>query len=71
MGIVPETDTIRRQLEVVHGYINGDFAYVLVFQSVAAFGAVRILGLDAPVEQYGVGGRPLIERYPRMRYVLG
>ncbi|ELZ14335.1 DoxX family protein [Halovivax asiaticus JCM 14624] len=33
--------------EVNHGYINGDFAYMLVFLSVAAFGAGRILGLDA------------------------
>lgn len=56
---------------VAHGYINGDFAYMLVFLSVAAFGAGRILGLDAYVEQYDVGGQPLIERYPWMRYILG
>jgi len=57
--------------EVSHGYINGDFAYMLVFLSVAAFGAGRILGLDAYIEQYEVGGEPLIERYPWMRYILG
>jgi len=57
--------------EITHGYINGDFAYMLVFLSVAAFGAGRILGLDASIEQYEVGGQPLIERYPWMRYLLG
>ena len=57
--------------DVTHGYINGDFAYMLVFLSVAAFGAGRILGLDAYIEQYEVGGRPLVERYPWTRYILG
>jgi thiosulfate dehydrogenase [quinone] large subunit len=56
---------------VEHGYINGDFAYMLVFLSVAAFGAGRILGLDASVENYDLGGETLIERYPWMRYLLG
>jgi thiosulfate dehydrogenase [quinone] large subunit len=49
---------------VAHGYINGDFAYMLVFLSVTAFGAGRILGLDATVEQYEVDGQPLVERSP-------
>ncbi len=57
--------------DVAHGYINGDFAYMLVFLSVAAFGAGRILGLDAYIEQYEVGGRPLVERYPWTGYLLG
>ncbi|QCJ47483.1 DoxX family protein [Haloprofundus sp. MHR1] len=57
--------------DVSHGYINGDFAYMLVFLSVAAFGAGRILGLDRYIEQYEVGGRPLVERYPWTRYLLG
>lgn len=56
---------------VEHGLINGDFAYMLVFLSVAAFGAGRILGLDAIVEQMNVGGEALIEKYPKLRYVLG
>ena len=38
---------------------------------VAAFGAGRILGLDAYIEQYEVDGQPLIERYPWMAYILG
>ncbi|ELZ38362.1 DoxX family protein [Halorubrum saccharovorum DSM 1137] len=57
--------------DISHGYINGDFAYMLVFLSVAAFGAGRILGLDSIVEQYVVGGQPLVERYPWTRYLLG
>ncbi|MCY4730215.1 DoxX family protein [Natronomonas gomsonensis] len=57
--------------EISHGYINGDFAYMLVFLSVAAFGAGRILGLDAYIEQYEVDGQPLVERYPWTAYILG
>ncbi|MFB6354299.1 MAG: DoxX family protein [Halobacteriales archaeon] len=56
---------------VEHGLINGDFAYMLVFLAVAAFGAGRILGLDAIIERYEVGGRPLLERYPALGYLLG
>ncbi|MDS0301316.1 DoxX family protein [Halogeometricum sp. S1BR25-6] len=57
--------------DVAHGYINGDFAYMLVFLSVAAFGAGRIFGLDAKLEQYEVDGRPFVERYSWARYLLG
>jgi thiosulfate dehydrogenase [quinone] large subunit len=56
---------------VEHGFINGDFAYMLVFLAVAAFGAGRILGLDAYIESYDVGDETLVERYPRLEYVLG
>ncbi|WP_435345678.1 DoxX family protein [Haloarchaeobius sp. HRN-SO-5] len=56
---------------VEHGFINGDFAYMLVFLAIAAFGAGRILGLDAYIEQYEVDGEPLVEKYPALRYVLG
>lgn len=57
--------------DIAHGYINGDFAYMLVFLAVAAFGAGRILGLDAYIEKYDVGGRPLVDRYPWSKYLLG
>jgi thiosulfate dehydrogenase [quinone] large subunit len=57
--------------DITHGYINGDFAYMLVFLSVAAFGAGRVLGLDPYIEQYEIGGEPLVERYPWTRYLLG
>jgi thiosulfate dehydrogenase [quinone] large subunit len=56
---------------VSHGYINGDFAYLLVFLAVAAFGAGRILGLDQYIEQYEVDGEALVERYPALEYILG
>ncbi|NHN47757.1 DoxX family protein [Halostella sp. JP-L12] len=57
--------------DVAHGVINGDFAYMLVFLAVAAFGAGRILGLDAYVERYEIDGTPLVEKYPKLEYVLG
>ncbi|MFB6131695.1 MAG: DoxX family membrane protein, partial [Salinigranum sp.] len=57
--------------DVSNGYINGDFAYMLVFLAVAAFGAGHIRGLDRYIEQYEVGGEPLIERYPALGYLLG
>jgi thiosulfate dehydrogenase [quinone] large subunit len=56
---------------VEHGLINGDFAYMLVFLAVAAFGAGRILGLDPFIERYQIGGEDLVERYPVLNYVLG
>ncbi|MFC7139968.1 DoxX family protein [Halosimplex aquaticum] len=57
--------------DIAHGVINGDFAYMLVFLAVAAFGAGRILGLDQYIEQYEIGGQALVERYPALEYVLG
>ncbi|WP_458186147.1 DoxX family protein [Haladaptatus sp. NG-WS-4] len=57
--------------EIEHGIINGDFAYMLVFLAVAAFGAGHILGLDTLIEQYEIRGEALVERYPVLRYVLG
>ncbi|MGM0604588.1 MAG: DoxX family protein [Halobacteriota archaeon] len=56
---------------VAHGYVNGDFAYMLVFLAVAAFGAGRILGLDAWIEAYEIDGEPVLEKYPKLDYVLG
>ncbi|MFB6073358.1 MAG: DoxX family protein [Halobacterium sp.] len=51
---------------VEHGYVNGDFAYMLVFLAVAAFGAGRIVGLDAYLERASV-----VKRNPWLRYLLG
>jgi thiosulfate dehydrogenase [quinone] large subunit len=56
---------------VAHGFVNGDFAYLVVFLTVASLGAGRILGLDSYIEEYEVGGTPLVERWPRLEYVLG
>jgi len=52
--------------DIAHGYINGDFAYMLVFLSVAAFGAGRILGLDDRIEQMD-----FVQQNPWMKYLLG
>ncbi|QLD86239.1 DoxX family protein [Natronomonas halophila] len=57
--------------DMAHGPINSDFMYMLVFLSVAAFGAGRILGLDAYVEQYEIDGQPIVEKYPVLDYLLG
>ena len=57
--------------DVAHGMINGDLAYMLVFLAVAAFGAGRILGLDNYIENYEIDGQPLIEKYPKLDYILG
>ncbi|MFB6269388.1 MAG: DoxX family protein [Halobacterium sp.] len=51
---------------VEHGYVNGDFAYMLVFLAVAAFGAGRILGVDAWLEETDV-----VKENEWLRYLLG
>ena len=53
------------------GFVNSDFVYLVVFLAIAAFGAGRILGLDRYIEQLEVGGEALIDRYPKLRYLLG
>ncbi len=53
------------------GFFNSDLVYLVAFLAVAAFGAGRIFGLDAYIEQLEVGGQPLLERVPALRYVLG
>ncbi|VTT87921.1 unknown [Halorubrum sp. DM2] len=45
--------------------------YAVVFLTVAAFGAGRVLGLDAYIENVEVGGQALVEKFPKLRYVLG
>ncbi|MFC6770751.1 DoxX family protein, partial [Halorubrum pallidum] len=50
---------------------DSTLVYAVVFLTVAAFGAGRILGLDAYIERIEVGGRALTERFPKLRYVLG
>ncbi|WP_336035733.1 DoxX family protein [Halobacterium yunchengense] len=51
---------------VGHGYVNGDFAYMLTFLAVAAFGAGRILGVDAWLEE-----AEFVRRNGWLRYLLG
>ena len=50
---------------------DSTLVYAVVFLAVAAFGAGRILGLDAYIERLKVGGVPLVERWPRLRWLLG
>jgi len=50
---------------------DSTLVYAIVFLTVAAFGAGRVLGLDAYIEQIEVGGQALVEKFPALRYVLG
>jgi len=50
---------------------DSTLVYAMVFLTVAAFGAGRILGLDAYIERLEVGGEALIEKLPALRYLLG
>ncbi|WP_029601764.1 DoxX family protein [Natronobacterium lacisalsi] len=45
--------------------------YAVAFLALGAFAAGRIAGLDRYIEGINVGGQPLLERFPRLRYVLG
>ena len=50
---------------------DSTIVYAVVFATLAAFGAGRVLGVDAYIERLQVGGQALIERFPVLRYVLG
>lgn len=50
---------------------DSTLVYAVVFLTVAAFGAGRVLGLDARIERAEVGGQTLVERVPALRFVLG
>jgi len=50
---------------------DSTLVYAVVFLTVAAFGAGRVLGLDAYIERLEIGGEALTERFPTLRYVLG
>ncbi|SDQ29018.1 DoxX family protein [Natronobacterium texcoconense] len=45
--------------------------YAVVFLALGALAAGRIAGLDRYIEQIDVGGQPLVERYPKLQYLLG
>ena len=45
--------------------------YAVVFVALGAFAAGRVGGLDAYIERIRVRGEPLVERYPKLRYLLG
>ena len=50
---------------------DSTLVYAMVFLTVAAFGAGRVLGLDAYIERIEVGGQAIVEKFPALRYVLG
>ena len=45
--------------------------YVVLFLALGAFAAGRIVGLDRYIEQWRVGEQGLVDRYPKLRYILG
>lgn len=50
---------------------DATLVYLVVFLLLGALAAGRIAGLDGYIERLDVGGEPLIERYPALRFVLG
>lgn len=52
--------------DVANGFVNSRFVYAVVLVSLGAFAAGRILGLDRSLED-----SPIVERYPRLGYLLG
>lgn len=53
------------------GLFDSTLIYMVVFLAIGAFAAGRIMGLDRYIEQVEIGGVPLIERYPKLGYLLG
>ncbi len=53
------------------GFFDNTLVYMVLFLAIGAFAAGRFLGVDRYIEQINVGGQPLIERYPAIRYLLG
>lgn len=53
------------------GFVNSQLVYLVVLATVAALGAGRVLGVDRHLEALEVGGEPLLERVPALRYLLG
>jgi len=49
-----------------HGLVTGDFQTLLIFVTLAALAAGRYYGLDAVLEQTA-----LVERHPKLKYLLG
>lgn len=45
--------------------------YAVVFLALGAFAAGRIVGVDRYIESYRIGEQRLVERYPKLKYLLG
>ena len=50
---------------------DSTLVYAIVFLALGALAAGRIFGADGYLEQLEVGGQPLTERFPKLRYLLG
>ena len=50
---------------------DSTLVYLFGFIVIAALAAGRVGGLDRWIERYEVGGVPLVERFPKLRYLLG
>ncbi|MEM4782638.1 MAG: DoxX family membrane protein [Halalkalicoccus sp.] len=57
--------------EILLGFATSDLVYIAVFVAIGVLAAGRYWGADAVIERYEVDGEPLIERYPKLRHVLG
>lgn len=57
--------------ELLLGFATSDLVYVAAFIAIGALAAGRYWGADAAIERYEVDGEPLIERYPKLGYLLG
>lgn len=49
-----------------HGFVTSELFGILIFSSIALFGAGRVYGFDAYLEN-----TELVEQHPRLRYLLG
>ncbi len=52
--------------DVAGGLVNDQLVYAAIFLVLGALAAGRILGVDRYLESH-----PLVERYPKLRYLLG
>ena len=50
---------------------DNTLVYAVLFLALGAFAAGRIAGLDRHIEQLEIRGKSLIERFPKIRYLLG
>lgn len=57
--------------EALLGFATSDLVYVAVFVAIGVLAAGRYWGADAAIERYEIEGEPLVERYPKLRYLLG
>ncbi|ADJ15300.1 DoxX family membrane protein [Halalkalicoccus jeotgali] len=57
--------------DVANGLVNADLVYLVVFLALVVLAAGRYWGLDALLARHEVDGEPAIERYPRLRYLVG